>query len=102
MNRRPPRSTLFPYTTLFQSKRIAAELLDEVRRLDRTLVELHERINDAVRLSRTSVTDVFGVGPIVACYLIGYSGEIGRAHGLNSSHLVISYAGFCWQDNALT
>jgi len=61
-----------------ERKRIAAELLDEVRRLDRTLVELHERINDAVKLSRTSVTDVFGVGPIVACYLIGYSGDVRR------------------------
>jgi transposase len=61
-----------------ERKRIAAELLDEVRRLDRTLVELHERINDAVKLSRTSVTDVFGVGPIVACYLIGYSGNVQR------------------------
>jgi transposase len=61
-----------------ERKRIAAEFLDEVRRVDRALVELHVRINDAVKLSRTSVTDVFGVGPIVACYLIGYSGDVRR------------------------
>jgi transposase len=61
-----------------ERKRIAAEFVDEVRRVDRALVELHVRINDAVKLSRTSVTDVFGVGPIVACYLIGYSGDVRR------------------------
>lgn len=61
-----------------ERKRIAAEFLDEVRRVDRALVELHVRSNDAVKLSRTSVTDVFGVGPIVACYLIGYSGDVRR------------------------
>jgi transposase len=61
-----------------ERKRIAAEFLDEVRRIDRALVELHERINDAVKTSGTSVTDVFGVGPIVACYLIGYSGDVRR------------------------
>jgi transposase len=61
-----------------ERKRIAVELLDEVRRTDLALVELHGRINDAVNASRTSVTDVFGVGPIVACYLIGYSGDVRR------------------------
>jgi transposase len=61
-----------------ERKRIAAEFLDEVRRIDRALVELHGRIDDAVKASGTSVTDVFGVGPIVACYLIGYSGDVHR------------------------
>src|SRR2546426_6770133 len=31
MIRRPPRSTLFPYTTLFRSRRAALELLEAVR-----------------------------------------------------------------------
>jgi transposase len=61
-----------------ERKRIAAELLEEVRRVDRALVELHGRINDAVKSAGTSVTDVFGVGSIVACYLIGYSGDVRR------------------------
>jgi transposase len=61
-----------------ERKRIAAEFLDEVRRIDRSLVELHERINGAVKVSGSSVTDVFGVGPIVACYLIGYSRDVRR------------------------
>jgi transposase len=61
-----------------ERKRIATEFLDDVRRTDHALVELHGRINDAVNAADTSVTDVHGVGPIVACYLIGYSGDIRR------------------------
>ena len=61
-----------------ERKRIAIEFLDEVRRIDLALVELHRRINDAVKAAHTSVTEVFGVGPIVACYLIGYSGDVHR------------------------
>jgi transposase len=61
-----------------ERKRIAVELLDEVRRSDHALVELRDRIDHAVKVAGTSVTDVFGVGPLVACYLIGYSGDITR------------------------
>jgi transposase len=61
-----------------ERKRIAAEFLDEVRRVDRALNELHDRIDQAVKAACTSVTDVHGVGPIVACYLIGHSGDVRR------------------------
>ena len=70
---------LRPHDTIgIERKRIAAEFLDEVRRHDQALVELHGRIEQAVTAAGTSVTDVFGVGPIVACYLIGYSGDVRR------------------------
>ncbi len=61
-----------------ERKRIAAEFLNEVRRNDRALDELHDRIIAAVNASLTSVTDVFGVGPIVASYLIGHTGDVRR------------------------
>jgi transposase len=61
-----------------ERKRIAVEFLNEVRRTDHALVDLHRRIDDGVNVASTSVTDVFGVGPIVACYLIGYSGDVRR------------------------
>ena len=61
-----------------ERKRIAVEFLDEVRRHDQALTELHGRIDDAVRAAGTSVIEVFGVGPIVACYLIGHSGDVRR------------------------
>jgi transposase len=61
-----------------ERKHLAVELLDEVRRHDRSLIELHQRIITAVRAANTTVTDVRGVGPIVAAYLIGYSGDVRR------------------------
>jgi transposase len=61
-----------------ERKRIAVELLDEVRRIDGALIELRERMAAAVSTSGTTVTDVHGVGPIVACYLIGHTGDIRR------------------------
>jgi transposase len=61
-----------------ERKLIASEFLDEVRRHDQALIELHRRIEVAVSTSNTTVTDVYGVGPIVAAYLIGYTGDICR------------------------
>jgi transposase len=57
---------------------LAVELLDDVRRLDAQLNASHKRIYDAVRASDTSLTDLFGVGPIIACSLIGYTGDVTR------------------------
>src|SRR3989441_6613581 len=42
MIRRPPRSTLFPYTTLFRSDVLAAQRLDGERRVDLQLLVDHE------------------------------------------------------------
>src|SRR5256885_4501336 len=66
MIRRPPRSTLFPYTTLFRSFRArASEALDRPLRM-------------------------------LACWLLDSRLDLDRkSTRLNSSHLVISYAVFC-------
>lgn len=61
-----------------QRKAVAREHLAEVRRFDRDLAELEQRIRVAVNASGSSVTDVHGVGPIMAAYLIGYTGDISR------------------------
>jgi transposase len=61
-----------------ERKRIAVEFLDEVRHVDRALLELRHRIDTAVEASGSTVTDVYGVGPIAAAYLIGYTGDIRR------------------------
>lgn len=61
-----------------ERKGLAVEFLDEVRRHDRALHDLEHRITSAVNAAHTNVTLIFGVGPIVACYLIGYSGDISR------------------------
>ena len=55
--------------------RQAVELVDEIEHLDVVLKDSRARINAAVAASGTTLTEVFGVGPIVACMLIGYSGD---------------------------
>src|SRR2546426_8540526 len=75
MIRRPPRSTLFPYTTLFRS--LAPHEPRQPLRGDRPL---HlEQLLEAFSLDR--------VGHVV--------GIDRKSTRLNSSHLVISYAVFC-------
>src|SRR2546426_2260273 len=82
MIRRPPRSTLFPYTTLFRSMARmvhAGELIGAVLVVMLILSIVLSIMTSMAGSSRT---------------LYQASMEIGRAH-LNSSHLVISYAVFC-------
>src|SRR3989442_2518663 len=68
MIRRPPRSTLFPYTTLFRSRLVAAPRGDLQRRVvERAVEDQHARIDLQDRKSTR----------------------------LNSSHVRISYAVFC-------
>jgi transposase len=68
---------------------LAVELLDDIRRLDGQLKVSHRRIRDAVRASATSLTDLFGIGPIIAGMLIGYTGDIGRLNlPLMAGHLL--------------
>jgi transposase len=57
---------------------LAGELVDDIRRLDAQLKESHKRIGAAVRASSTTVTDLFGVGPMSAAVLIGNTGDIRR------------------------
>ena len=61
-----------------ERKRMAVELLNDVRRFDHQLVALRERINDAVLTSATTVTDVYGIGPIGAAIILGHTGDINR------------------------
>src|SRR5256885_6611457 len=78
MIRRPPRSTLFPYTTLFRSNGFRqASVLPELR-------------------------SARGAGRSADAGGDQHRGDHGRRHQrdrkstrLNSSHLVISYAAFC-------
>jgi transposase len=57
---------------------VAGELVCEVRRLDSQLKASHRRINEAVRASGTSLTELFGVGPVIAAQVIGLTGDVRR------------------------
>src|SRR5665213_2287149 len=82
---------LEPITAVEQTRYdLAHELLDDVERLDVQLKESHKRIKTAVKASGTSLTELYGVGPILACELIGYTGDARR---FTSRDQFASYAG---------
>src|SRR5258707_8665824 len=97
MIRRPPRSTPFPYTTLFRSTKINYAIGCGVtgRSIDGSAEEL--MLAEAVRAARESDVAVIALGESA-----DMSGEAASRHirdrkstRLNSSHANISYAVFC-------
>jgi transposase len=59
-------------------RQLAAELISDVRVLDRRIKAVEQRITTAVAQSKTSLVDLFGVGPVLAAKLLGEVGDIGR------------------------
>jgi len=57
---------------------LAAQFLDDLRRLDAQLAETKKKLATAVRASGTTVTQVFGIGPVNAGTVIGDTGDIAR------------------------
>jgi transposase len=57
---------------------LATELLEDLRRIDAQLKVSHRRIKEAVKVSGTSVNEIYGIGPIIAAEIIGYSGDVRR------------------------
>ena len=54
------------------------DLLDDVHRLDTQLKAAHKKIREKIKATPTSLTDVYGIGPMIAATLIGYSGDVRR------------------------
>ena len=61
-----------------QRRQMAKTHIVDIRRLDRDLEAIKAQIRTAVAAADTSVTDIYGVGPVVAAFLIGYSPPIER------------------------
>jgi transposase len=57
---------------------LASEVLRDVRTLDRKIADLSGRIEAEVEASGTTLTQIFGVGPILAATIIGAVGNVGR------------------------
>src|SRR2546430_12628454 len=101
MIRRPPRSTLFPYTTLFRSLfidgfQIKAKLARAARGMHPTGAVVEPLVDEKLAPGHCSV----GVEAVFAGHLqFGTKEKRGdrKSTRLNSSHSQISYAVFCLQ-----
>src|SRR2546426_3688019 len=80
MIRRPPRSTLFPYTTLFRS---LVEPLVALKTNEPAARDLRQRLGELGLADARRPLDEHGTP------------QDRKSTRLNSSHLVISYAVFC-------
>src|SRR5436309_12651839 len=83
MIRRPPRSTLFPYTTLFRSQHHVVLLFEQERA-------------EAPRLRFRHLASHRGIEVVVLQV------EDRKSTRLNSSHVKISYAVFCLKKKKIT
>src|SRR3712207_7717662 len=90
MIRRPPRSTLFPYTTLFRSQGADQRVVGSAYAGPPGRAERRQpRVGEVELLARTAEElGVLGVGPRPAAL-------DRKSTRLNSSHANISYAVFC-------
>jgi transposase len=59
-------------------RRLASEVLRDIRTLDRKIADLNERIEAEVEACGTTLTEIFGVGPILAAKIIGTVGNVVR------------------------
>jgi transposase len=57
---------------------LALEHLDDLRRLDEQTRALHKRMDDAVKASQTTVTELFGFGPVGGAIAVGYTRDVRR------------------------
>ena len=71
-------------------RRLASEVLRDVRTLDKKIADLNGRIETEVQASGTTLTQIFGIGPILAARIIGTVGNVARFP--TKSHFA-SYAG---------
>src|SRR3712207_7109344 len=93
MIRRPPRSTLFPYTTLFRSTGYPTRLIDNGAR--------HPRVPRMPMLGDDWDAEANGQPTVNARGddLASIDDEDRKSTRLNSSHANISYAVFCLKKN---
>src|SRR2546430_6200820 len=99
MIRRPPRSTLFPYTTLFRSRELQADIRRKQEAWEKERQTHRPTISEegvAFIVSRWTGIPVTRLQEAETARLLRMEEEIDRkSTRLNSSHSQISYAVFC-------
>src|SRR5690242_20833651 len=88
MIRRPPGSTLFPYTTLFRSRRAHIGRRSRRRRRGRIAMAAILATDMDVAHAAGAEMALIGIDPDI-------TGADRKSTRLNSSHMSISYAVFC-------
>src|SRR3989442_6916040 len=91
MIRRPPRSTLFPYTTLFRSERLAREVAAHYQDRPLTIVGV---LNGSIVLLADLIRHL-DMPLRVGLLQTRRAAADRKSTRLNSSHVRISYAVFC-------
>src|SRR5260221_5921086 len=87
MIRRPPRSTLFPYTTLFRSPlKCTVWTFKLLTERDTAVVSLKKGFKVSIQVDERKATHINPLSTWI---------EDRKSTRLNSSHTVISYAVFC-------
>src|SRR3712207_6923616 len=96
MIRRPPRSTLFPYTTLFRSHRVQSIQADTTAAVGSIsqIVGVIREMNDHQTTIASAVEEQTAVTNELS-RSVSSAAEDRKSTRLNSSHANISYAVFC-------
>jgi transposase len=61
-----------------ERKRLAQELLGDIRRLERDTVDVKARIKPAIAASGTTVTDIYGIAEVCGAFILGWTGHVTR------------------------
>src|SRR5690349_22212860 len=98
MIRRPPRSTLFPYTTLFRSIRLVGEQVVRLNGSNGTGRQAGSIMTPRGAEMMTRILDAVATGRVPkfrAGKAYWHPDKDRKSTRLNSSHVEISYAVFC-------
>src|SRR3712207_8248084 len=102
MIRRPPRSTLFPDTTLFRSEARGALMVEDSATLARAVSELLTDTALTRDMARAASEAVQALGGAVDRTMQSIDPLDRKSTRLNSSHANISYAVFCLKKQTIT
>src|SRR5690606_41090814 len=93
---RPPRSTPFPYTTLFRSGELREVLGERLARHRQAVAVERAPVEQHLQHRRRAADRVEVFHDVLAARLeVGEQGRDRKSTRLNSSHVKISYAVFC-------
>src|SRR3712207_8239012 len=95
MRRRPPRSTLFPYTTLFRSKLKKVAVIDDRTAYGQGVAEVFKKTAQSKGIQIVDEQFTTDKATDFMAILTAIKSKDRKSTRLNSSHANISYAVFC-------